>query len=141
VQNRNAVTFENLCEWAQINREWIHEYKVTGPCTLYKSELGEIGALAMELGIKRVTRLISEEFNDPGELLVSRNYSELWISHLSSSDRRIADNDSASAVDPAIGSARNVDCVDSLPPEELGSACASAAESTDHIDGPRSRNL
>jgi hypothetical protein len=95
----------------------------------------------MELGIERVTRLISEQTDDLNKFCVVRNYSELWTSHVCSSDRRIAGDDATTTVDPAVGSAGDVDRVESLASEELCSTSTSAAEGTDHIDRPRGGNL
>jgi hypothetical protein len=141
MEDRDAVAFENLCKWTQINRERIHEHKVAWPRDLHKRQFREIGALTMELRIERITRLISEKFDDPSKLCVGGDYSELWISHLCSSDRRIAENNSTSAVDPTVGSAGDVDRIDSLAPEEFCSAGASATDGTNHINRPRRRNL
>ena len=95
----------------------------------------------MELRIERVTRLTTEKIDDPSKFCVGGDYTELRISHLGSSDRRIAENNSTSTVDPTVGSAGDVDRVDSLAPEEFCSAGASATDGADHIDRTRRGNL
>jgi hypothetical protein len=88
----------------------------------------------MELGVEGVTRLVPESFNDASKLRVGGNNPELRIGHVCPSNRRVAENNGTSAVDPTVCPAGHVDCIDSLCTEEFSGPCTTTTERTDDID-------
>ena len=134
VEHCHAVAREDLRERPEINRERIDENQVSGPRDLNKRKFWEVGPLPMEFGIEGVTGLFAQFFDHSSELGVTLDDSKCGFAHGGSSGWRRATENGATAVDPTLGAAGHIDCVDSLSPEEFDGSGAATTESTNHID-------
>jgi len=87
----------------------------------------------MELGIKRVTRLIAQQFYNPSEFARGIDNSKVRVSHVTTSDWRCPANDGTSGVNPTIGATGNVDRIDPLRSKELCGLATPSAEGANDV--------
>ena len=68
VQNRNGVAGEQAPQRRQVDRQRVDQRRLRVDCELHQGQLRKVGALAMELGIERVSGLDYEPIDQRLEL-------------------------------------------------------------------------
>lgn len=68
--DRRAGPGEDFAERTDVHGQRVHQHDVVRPGELEEGQLGEVGRLAMELGVEPDDRLVVELIEDVGEVAV-----------------------------------------------------------------------